>query len=648
LTGSAAATEDNFFLPGEFEEIRRAFFDQGREALDELDQGLLLLENQLPTPERLRALRRPAHTLKSDFATVGFPLLSTLSHALEDALTQLERRGTVVTASDTDRLLGAVDALRNGLQRGMRGESEPDVTGWLVTLNEQDGFGEIERALLAGRQRGLHALRVTIAWSGRRRAAPLVERVVAHLGLDVLARRPLAAEEGEHALRLDTLTRDGLATLTTRVKALKGVRVSLEEWTASAPTAAPSPEPAVVDAPNEATQEGETIRIESSRVDEVLTLVGEMVIARSAIAGLATELEPWLPRDECTRLSDAVATLGRVLQDLQRGTMRMRMVPAERVFRRFSRAVRDLRQRTGKQFVLHVEGQQTELDRGILDALEEPLLHLVRNAADHGIESPAERIAAGKPAEGRIALRASREGNQVLIEVADDGRGIDPHSVRAGAVRKGLLSAESAAELTESEVMQLVFMPGLSTAAEVTETSGRGIGLDVVRETVESLKGSVLIVGTPGQGACVTIRVPLTVAIIRALLFRAGGRELAVPLGSVVEIARYEDLTIQRLGERVLFRRRDEVLSIVRPADVLGVPAAESANGFVLVVQCSAGRFGLLVDELAGEHELVIKAVHDRWIRTPLVAGAAVLPGGGLVLILDAAAVYRAGVGGPR
>jgi two-component system, chemotaxis family, sensor kinase CheA len=640
MTSAAARPDEPFFLPAELAEIRRAFFDQGREAVHELDQELLSLEGQPTTPERLKALRRSAHTLKGDFATVGFPKLSTLAHALEDAFVELEQRGGVASARDVDRLLAAVDALRGGLEAGARGEPEPDVTPWLAIVREEGGAPEWERALLEGRQRGMVALRVTLTWRRPREAPAVVALAAQRLGLDVLATGVLCrgARGGGGGVWVAALSSLSLPELERRAPALKGLQVRVEPWE-GAKEAAPRAPAAAAPAP-ETSIEGKTIRIEANCVDDVLTLVGEMVIARAGIAGVASEIEPLLPTEQSTRLHDALGGASRVLQELQRAAMRMRMVPAERVFRRFSRVVRDLKQRTGKDLVLRVEGEKTELDRGILDSLEEPLLHLVRNAADHGIEPAAERVAAGKSTEGCILLRAGREGNQVLVEVADDGRGIDPAAVRARAVSNGLLSAEAADALSDDEALQLVFLPGLSTAAAVTETSGRGIGLDVVRETVEALKGQVRAVNGAGQGTSMVIRVPLTVAIIQALLFRSGGRDVAVPLGAVVEIARREDLKVHSFAGREMFRLRNEVLSLVRPLDLPGPAAGE----FVVVVQCSAGRFGLRVDELLGEHELVIKAVHDRWIRTALVAGAAVLPGGGLVLILDVAAVYRSAV----
>jgi two-component system chemotaxis sensor kinase CheA len=367
-----------------------------------------------------------------------------------------------------------------------------------------------------------------------------------------------------------------------------------------------------------------------------------MVTARATLQSVAADIDAHLPQELSLRLSEAQSLLARVLQDLQRSAMRMRMAPAERVLRRFTRVVRDLARASGKRARLRTFGQATELDRGLLDALEDPLLHLVRNAVDHGLETPAERAARGKPEEGTLTLRASREGNQVLIEVADDGRGIDPAAVLEAARARGVLGPDEGDELGDAERLQLVFRPGLSTARTVTETSGRGVGLDVVRSTVEALRGSVHASNLESGGAAFVIRVPLTVAILRALLFRVGAQTLALPLSSVLEIARASDLLVQRVGGRSLFRLRDETLGLVELCELLREPEGPPGGGFVLVLRGAGGAFGVRVDALQGEQELVIKAVQDRFIRAPLVAGAAVLGGGVPVLILDALALQRA------
>ena len=642
---SSAALDDGFLTPDEIQELRQTLFDQGRVALDALGPAVLELEGHRATPERLKPLRRAAHTLKGDCASVGFEELSRLAHALEDAFTVLEEGRTAVSAEQADVLLSAVDHLAAGLEAGVAGRPGPEVhriIGLLQAIGAlhmaADTFvlappqaAEVAAALSVGQ----HAVRLSLQLPGRRRADSAVRALLQAAELREVARAP-----GSKANRLDLVALGplGPAEVEARLRRRRQVKVQVERWhpRPSLDDPSPSAEPA---------REGESVRIDSRRVDEVLNLIGEMVTARSTIAGVTAEIAPVLSEELASRLADAQSLLERVLQDLQRSAMRMRMVPVGRVLRRFSRVVRDLGRQSGKRVLLQVEGEGTELDRAILDALEEPLLHLVRNAVDHGLERAEERRAAGKPEEGRVWLRASREGNQVLVEVADDGRGIDAARVRRSAIEKSLVPVPEAEALSPEDALQLVFRAGLSTAPAITETSGRGVGLDIVRQKVEALKGSIHAANTPGSGASFLIRVPLTVAIIRALLFRAGSQHLAVPLTAIVEIARADALAVQRVGPQQVFRLRDAALGLVALGTLLeGAP--EAGPGFVIVLQSSVGRFGILVDEVIGEQELVIKAVHDRWIRTSLVAGASVLGGGTLALILDVLAIHRAALGG--
>lgn len=640
--------EDNFLRPEEMAEIRRTFFDQGREALEALGREVLALEGQTPTADRLKPLRRASHTLKGDCASVGFADLSGLAHALEDAFVAIETAGQPVNERQADVLLDAVDALRQGLDAGAKGRPggsvQPVIERLRALRTRTTAAGTLldelsadqSRRIAAAQAEGHYALHV-IATFGRgvhdRKA--LAGRIGAAIAGEVIAQSP-AAEALARAPRLELLviTEKPASELAAALARVRGARFSVSECPRDIATAGESSVAAAE------THDGETVRIEAARVDEALTLVGELVTVRSSLAGLGAEIEPHLPEDLALRLSDVQSLLARVLQELQRSTMRMRMVPADRVFRRFARVVRDLGRQTGKKLSLHVEGESTELDRGILDALEEPLLHLVRNAVTHGIEAPAARIAAGKPEEARLTIRAGREGNQILIEVADDGRGIDVGAVRSRAVERGLVREEEAAALSDGDVLQFVFRAGLSTATALTEHAGRGVGLDVVRDTVESLRGSVTAENVPGAGALFRIRVPLTIAIIQALLFRVAGRHFAVPLSSVVEIAQVGELSVQRVGAAELVRLRDQVLGLVRLSRLLALPDTP-LRGYVMVLQCGGDRFGLLADEVSGEQELVIKRVHDRWIRTPMVAGASIVGGGVPTLILDVLSVYR-------
>ncbi len=640
--------DDGFLRPDELAEIRQTFFDQARDALEALSRDVLALEGQTPTAERLKPLWRSAHTLKSDCASVGFPDLSSLSHALEDAFVAIESVGRPVSAAQADNLLDAVDALRHGVEAGAKGRLGPAVEPLIERLRTSSVFARgralnlIERLsseqrekLLAAVSQGRHAFKVQAVFGRRsRNRESLARRLVAVAGPDMIAQWPEpGAISGASQLEMLVACREGPKELLARLERLRGAVYSVEEY--GQDPVAPEGEAA-----SAGSSEGDTVRIEAGRIDEALTLVGELVTVRSILTGLHSEMEAHLPEDLALRVSDAQSLLGRVLQELQHSTMRMRMVPADRVFRRFARVVRDLGRETNKRLKLHVEGETTELDRGILEALEEPLLHLVRNSVTHGIEEPDVRRAQGKPEEARLTIRAGREGNQILIEVADDGRGIDVAAVRRRAVERGFLTEKEAEAMPESEAMQLVFRPGLSTAVAVTEHAGRGVGLDVVRETVESLRGSVTAENATGGGALFLIRVPLTIAIIQALLFRVGPQQLAVPLASVVEIAQVSGLSVQRVGQAEIVRLRDQVLGLVRLSRLLGLPDGP-LQGFVMILQCGFGNFGVLADEMCGEQELVIKRVHDRFIKTPLIAGASIVGGGVPTLILDVLAVYR-------
>jgi len=318
------------------------------------------------------------------------------------------------------------------------------------------------------------------------------------------------------------------------------------------------------------------------------------------------------------------------------------MVPVEQLFRRFPRMARDIAKQCGRQVEVVLQGQDTDLDKSLLDAIAEPLTHLVRNAVGHGIEPAEERTRSGKPAHGTIGLNAYHQGNQVVVEISDDGRGIDTRKVRTCAIERGLLNREAAAGMSESEVLEMIFRPGFSTAEQITEVSGRGVGLDVVGSVLSRLKGTVEVESDPGKGTRFRLRLPLTLAIIQALLFRVQQQLYAVPLNAVAEISRRKESDLHQVEGREVLQLRDHVLPIIR----LGRPGPELTSHndpkiFVLVVAVGDRRFGLLVDELAGEDELVIKPLDDQTVETDLMSGASILGDGRVVLVLNLPAVVE-------
>jgi two-component system chemotaxis sensor kinase CheA len=372
-----------------------------------------------------------------------------------------------------------------------------------------------------------------------------------------------------------------------------------------------------------------------------LNLVGELIIGKSMLQQLMQEFAARYPKDPLRpRLSDAMAFQSRVLNDLQRSVMKIRMVPVEQLFRRFPRIVRDTAQRCGKDVSLELTGQDTDLDKGLLDAIAEPLTHIVRNAVSHGLESAAEREQAGKPAGGKIVLNAYHQANQLIVEVSDDGRGVDAEKVRAKAVKTGVISASESERMTPQEILELVFRPGFSTADEITEISGRGVGLDVVRTILHRLKGTVELETRPGEGTKFRLKLPLTLAIIKALLFRVSNRLYAIPLNTVAEIARAHETDLHQVESWNVLQLRGEVLPLMRLGDA---PSDDLENRrgkiFVLVIHFGGRKWGLIVDALEGEEELVIKALDDQTIATDLVSGASILGDGRVVLIMNLAAV---------
>src|SRR5579862_1647526 len=402
------------------------------------------------------------------------------------------------------------------------------------------------------------------------------------------------------------------------------------------PMAAPVIDPSAVHA-----QEN-ILRVEAGRIDNVLNLVGELIIGKSMLQQALNEFSKRYPKELLRgKFADAMAFQARVLNDLQRSVMKIRMVPVEQLFRRFPRMVRDVSRQCGREVELVLSGQETDLDKGILDAIAEPLTHLVRNAVSHGIEPAEERRKLGKSPHGSIRLNAYHHGNQVVVEITDDGRGIDAQKIRAKAIELGLTTPEEAARLTEAETLDFIFRPGFSTAEQVTEVSGRGVGMDVVQSVLHRLKASVSVETHPGKGTTFHLKLPLTLAIIKALLFWVEQRLYAIPLNAVVEISRTFESEVHQVDNYEVLQLRNQVLPLLRLGRALPKEDEHKAKLFVLVIMVGERKYGLIVDALEGEEELVIKALDDQTFSTDLVSGASILGDGRVVLILNLPAVVE-------
>ncbi len=392
----------------------------------------------------------------------------------------------------------------------------------------------------------------------------------------------------------------------------------------------------------------QTVRVDVARLDTLLNLVGELVIDRTRIAQLGREFEARSQHDDLVdSLLEAAGHIGRITDELQEHIMKARMLPIEHVFNRFPRMIRDLAQKFGKEVRLVMEGQETELDRSVIEIISDPLIHMLRNSVDHGIEPPEVREAAGKPRQGTIRLSARHEENYILIEIEDDGKGMDPAQLREVAVRKGVLTRDAAERLSDREALSLIFAPGFSTAKEVTEVSGRGVGMDIVRNNIQRVGGIVDVESTPGKGTRFSIRLPLTLAIIRALLVRVNGQVYAIPLSSVLETLKIEPEMVQFIGMRpaIVLRGRTLPLISLKAHFYDEEFSARSCCGnepmFVVVVGLGERQVGLVVSHLIGEQEIVIKSLSRYLGEISGVSGATILGDGRVALILEVADLFH-------
>ena len=396
------------------------------------------------------------------------------------------------------------------------------------------------------------------------------------------------------------------------------------------------------------------MRVDVERLDNLMNLVGEMVIDKTRLEQLGKDLSDRYSGDEYVgTLVDATTHMGRITNELQEEVMRSRMFPVENVFNRFPRMVRDLAKKAGKKVNFVVEGKETELDRSVVEEIGDPLIHLLRNAIDHGIESVEDRVAAGKPEEGTITLSARHEENHIVITVRDNGKGIDGATVRDKALSKGLLTPEAAERLKDSEAVDLIFLPGLSTAGSVSEVSGRGVGMDIVKNNIEKLNGTVSISTELGVGSVFEIKIPLTLAIIRALLIGLDSRVFAIPLVSVKETIESRAEDVQTVRGREVIRLRGEVLPLLRLAesyrslkppvfDDSAISNGEAAtHSFVVAVRLGDRQVGLVVDKLLGEQEVVIKSLGEFIGDVDGIAGATILGDGSLAMIVDVNSLLR-------
>ena len=684
-------------------ELRELFFETSQELLQALNEEALKLEKKPGDEEIVRVIRRTVHTLKGDSAACGLRELSELAHQFEDALS-LEGRGHAGGGGGDcvrgrRRFRGHDCGLPQRRQDALHQEPEQEDSGSDRGAGSEQSEAQQESCRQASAKTAAEkaAAKVAALWTEYETMAmtkaqasglsvyhvvvkidphcamPIAGRQLIHNALaaigQVLAVRPDAKSPAATKLvefvlassqtveqiaakgRIPTIAEEVTVELMLEAAVVAAERARLSAPEIPAGEILPEVEANVVPPPADglarriepgAHATENILRVEAGRIDNVLNLVGELIIGKSMLQQALIEFSKRYPKELLRgKFADAMAFQARVLNDLQRSVMKIRMVPVEQLFRRFPRMVRDVARQCGREVELVLSGQDTDLDKGILDAIAEPLTHLVRNAVSHGIESPEERRKQGKKPQGMVRLNAYHHGNQVVVEITDDGRGIDAQKIRTKAIELGLTTPEEAARLTEAETLDFIFRPGFSTAEQVTEVSGRGVGMDVVQSVLHRLKASISVETRPGHGTTFRLKLPLTLAIIKALMFWVEQRLYAIPLNAVVEISRTFESEVHQVDNYEVLQLRNQVLPLLR----LGRARIESDERknklFVLVIMVGERKYGLIVDALEGEEELVIKALDDHTFSTDLVSGASILGDGRVVLILNLPAVVE-------
>jgi two-component system chemotaxis sensor kinase CheA len=635
------------------------FRQEAQEMLEQVEQGLLDLAGRPDDRALVDAVFRGLHTLKGSGAMFGFDALAAFTHHCETAFDRV-RKGEVPASP---ALIAAVLAAQDHIRALAEGRPVAADVGAALLADLQaavDGATPGDTPAAAG----LNTWRIRFslpadALVNGARPLPLLDelRELGEATVRVItdAVPPLGELVPTHChlawevVLTTTHGRDAIDDVFIFV--IDDMTLEVEDLTApseDAPVAEAAPQEAVAPdvaantpaAPgagaeaSRAAKAGDTVRVPAERLDEMMDRVGELVIAQSRLKQLAASSSD-------VALRAVAEEIERLAAEMRDTMMIVRMVPIAQLFGRFRRLIHDLERDTGKRIELSTEGETTELDKTVIERLADPLIHLIRNAADHGLEGPEQRAAAGKPPVGRIMLAARQSGAEVVITITDDGRGIDRARVRAKAEENGLIAP--GAVLGDQELLQLIFAPGFSTAAAITNLSGRGVGMDVVKKTIEGLRGAIDISSEPGQGSVVSLRIPLTLAIIDGLLVRVGASRYVIPLGAVEECVELSPAQDARSTGRSLITLRDELVPFIRLRDQFKTQSAPDPHQKIVVVATGQDRVGLVVDQILGDHQTVIKPLSSFHADVGAFSGATILGDGGVALILDIPALVQMG-----
>ncbi|GAA0705513.1 chemotaxis protein CheA [Dyella marensis] len=644
--------------------FHQTFFDESHEGLDAMETALLALDGG-GDKELVHGIFRAAHSIKGGAATFGFPDMAAFTHEAESLLDELRDGRRAVDAGIVEVLLRSVDCLRGMFARAQSGQpladadsealrhelaamvgrtlapaaaparrSDDAATGWSIAFRPH-------RGMLAGGNDALRLLR-ELGELGELKAVAELDRLPGLAALD-----PSECHLGWRLELRGDVTRAAVQSVfdwvedecDLTIEALPGAQVHHAPVAAEAAAAVPASAAAAPKAAvREAAATESSVRVGIDKIDSLINLVGELVITQSMLDTFREDFDA----SRLEMLQQGLAQLARHTRTLQESVMGIRMLPIGSVFNRFPRMVRDLSQKLGKQVKLDLVGEQTELDKTVLEKIGDPLVHLVRNAIDHGLETPDRRRAAGKGDTGTLRLEASHRNGSIVVEISDDGAGLNREAIVAKALQRGLIA--SAEGLTDEAVADLIFQPGFSTAAVTTDLSGRGVGMDVVRRNVVDLGGSIQIRSMAGKGSVFTITLPLTLAIIDGLTALVGGEHYIVPLASIIETVQLRSEHLRTVtGGGELFHFRDGWLPVLRLQDAFACHGTRRPieQGLVVVVEGDGSRLGLFVDELIGQQQAVVKSLEANYRRVSGISGATILADGSVALIVDVAGLSR-------
>lgn len=673
------------------------FIDESKEHLQNLNDGMLQLENNPEDTGVVNDIFRSAHTLKGMAGTMGFNRMSVLTHDMENVLHALRSNEIKATSELLDLLFKCLDALEyyidNIVNTGSEGENDfndiiralnealsggSGIASASQTTGEKSSGGTAEKGVSQDKptinidqyeqnvinkaiEEGMNAYQISISLSKgcvlKSARAFIIFQTLERNGeiiKSIPSTEDIEDEKFDFEFTVVLITNSNSEQLKKELNSISEVEsISILELASKPVDATGAPEGlrktsesadtkqeeksgsagTRSDNSNKANKAGKTVRVDIGRLDVLMNLVSELIIQKTRLEDIGASCNS----GNSNAYNEALESLERITTDLHDAVMKVRMVPVESVFNRFPRMIRDISRELGKDINLTMSGEDTELDRTVIDEIGDPLIHLLRNSADHGLESAEEREKAGKPRTGKISLKAYQDGNNVIIEVADDGRGIDIEKVRRKAIEKGLVNKDIANSLPKEEIVDFLFKPSFSTADKVTDLSGRGVGLDVVKTKIEALGGSVEVETEQGVGSRFIIRLPLTLAIIQALMVVVGNEKYAIPLNNIKEIVRIAPEEIKLVQDQEVFLLRNTLVPLVRLDKALDIEseAGTKKNLTAVIVRKGEKLSGLVVDSLLGQQEIVQKSLGKLLSKIRILAGATILGDGNVALILD-------------